>query len=79
MKFKQWLSNQTAKTFNIKPSATPGQLVLEILQSGQAEGEIDNLTDTDLRSLQQVLNQRFPPTSPLQQVASGATALPQNP
>jgi hypothetical protein len=60
MNFKQWLTNQSPKTFNIVNSPTPGKVMLQVGFGGQVEGEIDNLTNADLQALQQLLNQHLP-------------------
>jgi hypothetical protein len=59
--FKQWLSNQSPKTFSIDPSTTiSGKFLLRVGDDGQIEGEIDNFSNGDLQALQQLLNQKFP-------------------
>jgi hypothetical protein len=63
MNFKQWLSNQTPKTFVIKVS-TSGKYAIEVKVGMHTECEIDNLTAADLQALQQVLNQQFPTPAP---------------
>ena len=45
MQFKQWLSNQSSRTFKILNSNQAGQFVLQIGFQGSVEGEIDNLRD----------------------------------
>ena len=59
MQFKQWLSNQSSRTFKILNSNQAGQFVLQIGFQGSVEGEIDNLTETDLKTLLSILKLRF--------------------
>lgn len=59
MNFKQWLSNQSVKTFKIIKAATETNLTLQICVGASIEGEIDNLTEADLEALLNILRQRY--------------------